>query len=226
MKQCLSLLLYIICLSFFVAFLSCKRSGENKREVILHLAKVRDIWRCCLQSEEKTSFERSIYFDFYLKNDRQFDAFVPIHENSSLKIDTAYQSKLVLFVDGHEIDCEIGVDRKWTISSTPNALYLRQYQVDEEGHPQMVREKLMYCGDLCRKIYAGDSVAVFIHINERQLHEAGINEAMDVYEIIKNMQISYEKNMEDLKFDDLPISDICFELQKPIVEIDKRNTIK
>ncbi len=223
MKQSHFLLLYIISLSIAVVSLSCTNIEEDKpASVVLHLTKVRDIWKCSsLPSEEKPSFERNIYLDIYVKNDRQFDAFVPIHDNTPLSTDTNYQSRLILSIDGHEIDCEIGVDRKWTISSVPNAIYLRQYRVDENGHPQIVREKQLYSGDLNRKIYAGDSVAVFIHINKRQLYEAGINEAMDVHEIIKKMQIRYEKNLEDLKFDDLPISDITIDQQKTLVEIDK-----
>lgn len=225
MKQSLSLFLYIFSLNIAAVSLSCTNTEEDKTaNIVLHITKVRDIWKCCsLPSEGKPSFDRNIYLDIYVKNDRQFDAFVPIHENAPLSTDTCYQSRLVLSIDGHEIDCEIGVDRNWTISSVPNAIYLRQYQVDENGKPQIVREKQLYSGDLNRKIYAGDSVAVFIHINKRQLYEAGINEAMEVHDIIKKMHIKYEKNLEDLKFDDLPISDITINQQKPIVEIDKRS---
>ncbi len=224
MKQSHSLILYIVILNLTVAFPSCTRTNEKKDDcVVLHLAKVNDIWRYNNQlSDERFSFERDIYLDTYIKNDRQLDVFVPIHDNTSLSVDTNYQSRLILSIDGHEIDCEIGVDRNWTISSVPNAIYLRQYQVDDSRHPQIIREKQLYSGDLNRKIYTGDSVAVFIHINKRQLHEAGINEAMDVHEIIKKMQLRYEKNLEDLKFDDLHISDIYFDIEKPIVKIDRR----
>ena len=225
MKISLSVLLYIICLIITVVSLSCTKREEDKNDgVVFHLAKVRDLWRYTnLPSEENSSFERNIFLDIYVKNDSQIDAFLPINEDAPLSIDTIYQSKLVLSVDGYEIDCEIGVERKWTISSEPNVLYLREYQVNEGRHPHIVREKQIYSGDLNRKIYSGDSVAVCIHINESQLHDAGISTAMDIYEIIKKLKIRYDKNLEDLKYDDRPISDITFDLQKPIVEIDRRN---
>lgn len=221
MKHILSLLLSIFFLNTTAAFLSCSNEGETKNaEVVLHLKEVRDTWRySSLQFEKKPSFKRSIGFNLYVKNNGPFDAFVPIYENDPLGIDSNYQSRLVLCIDGHEIDYEIGVERKWTISSAPNALYLREYQSDEANPLQIAREKQIYSGDLGRKIYSGDSIWVYILVNEAQLHEAGINEAMDVHEIIKKMQIRYEKNFEDLKFDDLPISDITFDLQNPIVEI-------
>ena len=222
MKQGFYISLYMISLSMTALFLSCMSDKDKKCDrVVLRLEEVRDSWsRSSQLLEGKTPFERDIYLTMRLKNDGLSDAFVPIHSNDPLCADSIYQSRLALYVEGHEILCEVDVERKLTLSSVPNVLYLRQYEVDQDGHSHVIKEKQLYSGDLGRKIYAGDSLVIFIHINKNQLCEAGLKETMDVHELLGKMVINYEKDMEDLKFDNLPISDICIDLQNPVVKID------
>lgn len=204
------LILYIFTLC------SCAKLGSQKDSAIhLYLKEITDYWKLDEDSlEGKKTFKRDILMELILKNESRFDAFVPIRDNSPFSTDTLYQSRLALSLDGHIMECEIEVERKWTVSSAPHVLYLRYYQTDERGTPILIKEKRLQNGDLRRKIYSNDSVPIFVLVNDNHLREAGFDSNMDVNEFLGKLRIEYRKDDRDMKFDDLPISDIVFDRKR------------